>query len=49
MIYHASNTRVAFSALRGFFGGQVRRVITGQLRTQDPDVVLSVHPATDLQ
>jgi 1,2-diacylglycerol 3-beta-galactosyltransferase len=44
VIYHASNTRAAFGALRGVFGGQVRRVITGQLRTQDPDVVLSVHP-----
>ncbi|MBJ7612337.1 MAG: hypothetical protein DLM67_25475 [Candidatus Nephthysia bennettiae] len=44
VIYHASNTRAAFGALRGVFGGQVRRVIGGQLRTQDPDVVLSVHP-----
>jgi 1,2-diacylglycerol 3-beta-galactosyltransferase len=44
VIYHASNTRAAFGALRGLFGGQVRRVITGQLKTQDPDVVLSVHP-----
>jgi 1,2-diacylglycerol 3-beta-galactosyltransferase len=44
LIYHASNTRPAFAALRGLFGSEVRRVIGEQLKTQDPDVILSVHP-----
>jgi 1,2-diacylglycerol 3-beta-galactosyltransferase len=44
VIYHASNTRAAFGALRGIFGGQVRRVINAQLKALDPDVVISVHP-----
>jgi 1,2-diacylglycerol 3-beta-galactosyltransferase len=44
VIFHASNTRAAFGALRGVLGGQVRRVISAKLKSLDPDVVLSVHP-----
>jgi len=44
VIYHTSNTRAAFTALRGVFGRQVRGVIAGQLKSQDPDVAVSVHP-----
>ena len=44
VIYHASNTKAAFGALRGVFGRQVRTVIEAKLAEQDPDVVVSVHP-----
>jgi 1,2-diacylglycerol 3-beta-galactosyltransferase len=44
VIYHTSNTRVAFGALRGVFGRQVRGVIEAAIKEHDPDVVLSVHP-----
>jgi 1,2-diacylglycerol 3-beta-galactosyltransferase len=44
VIYHTSNTRAAFGALRGVFGRQVRGVIEAKLKEHDPDVVLSVHP-----
>lgn len=43
-VYHSSNTRPAFAAIRGVFGGQVRRILIDQIRRQDPDLVLSVHP-----
>lgn len=43
-IYHASNTRAAFAALRGAFGQQVGGVILAQLKRHDVDLVVSVHP-----
>lgn len=43
-VYHSSNTRPAFAAIRAVFGGQVRKILVEQLRRQDPDLVLSVHP-----
>lgn len=43
-IYHASNTKVAFGAVRGVFGSEVREAIRRLLEAQDPDVILSVHP-----
>jgi 1,2-diacylglycerol 3-beta-galactosyltransferase len=43
-VYHTSNTKPTFAAIRAVFGPAVRRSV-GQLLTQhDPDVVLSVHP-----
>ncbi len=43
-VYHSSNTRPAFAAIRAVFGGQVRRILIDQIRSLDPDVVISVHP-----
>ena len=43
-VYHSSNTRPAFAAIRGVFGGQVRRGISRFIQQHDPDLVLSVHP-----
>jgi 1,2-diacylglycerol 3-beta-galactosyltransferase len=43
-VFHASNTRPAFAALRHTFGRQIRSVLVEALRDLDPDVVLSVHP-----
>lgn len=43
-VYHSSNTRPAFAAIRGVFGGTVRRAIARAIQTGDPDLVLSVHP-----
>jgi len=43
-VYHASNTRASFAAIRAVFGPAVRRVMMELLREHDPDVVLSVHP-----
>ncbi|GAC1506300.1 MAG: glycosyltransferase [Candidatus Dormibacteraceae bacterium] len=43
-VYHTSNTRPAFAAIRAVFGGGVRKSVTDLLKTHDPDVVLSVHP-----
>lgn len=43
-IYHLSNTAPAFAAIRGAFGGKVRRILIDQIRSADADVVVSVHP-----
>lgn len=43
-VYHTSNTRATFAAIRAVFGPGVRRVVTQLLAQHDPDVVLSVHP-----
>lgn len=43
-IYHSTNNRPAFQALRLGFGGGVRRLIADRVRALDPDVVVSVHP-----
>jgi 1,2-diacylglycerol 3-beta-galactosyltransferase len=43
-VYHTSNTRPAFAAIRAVFGPGVRKAVSDLLTTHDPDVVLSVHP-----
>ncbi len=43
-VYHTSNTRPAFAAIRAVFGGGVRKSVAELLKIHDPDVVLSVHP-----
>lgn len=43
-IYHSTNNRPAFQALRLGFGGGVRRLIAERTRALDPDLVISVHP-----
>ena len=43
-VYHTSNTRPTFAAIRAVFGPPVRRVMAQLLKQHDPDVVLSVHP-----
>lgn len=43
-VYHTSNTRPAFAAIRAVFGPGVRSSVVDLLKTHDPDVVLSVHP-----
>lgn len=43
-LYHGFNNRPAFAAVRGVFGGRVRRIIATALRESDPDLVVSVHP-----
>ncbi|MHB8589066.1 MAG: MGDG synthase family glycosyltransferase [Candidatus Dormibacteraceae bacterium] len=43
-VYHTSNTRPAFAAIRAVFGPGVRKSVIDLLKTHDPDVVLSVHP-----
>jgi len=43
-IYHTSNTRATFAAIRAVFGPAVRKVMADLLSEHDPDVVLSVHP-----
>ena len=43
-VYHTSNTRPAFAAIRAVFGGGVRKSLVELLENHDPDVVLSVHP-----
>ena len=43
-VYHTSNTRPAFAAIRAVFGPGVRNAVSDLLQTHDPDVVLSVHP-----
>jgi 1,2-diacylglycerol 3-beta-galactosyltransferase len=43
-VYHASNTRATFAAIRAVFGPAVRKVMAQLLKAHDPDVVLSVHP-----
>ena len=43
-VYHTSNTKPAFAAIRAVFGRGVRNSIVDLLQRHDPDVVLSVHP-----
>jgi len=43
-LYHGLNNRPAFAAVRGVFGGRIRRILSEALRELDPDLVLSVHP-----
>ena len=43
-VYHTSNTKPAFAAIRAVFGHGVRKVVEELLEAHDPDVVLSVHP-----
>jgi 1,2-diacylglycerol 3-beta-galactosyltransferase len=43
-VYHSSNTKATFAAIRAVFGRGVRNVIEELLAKHDPDVVLSVHP-----
>ncbi len=43
-VYHTSNTRPAFAAIRAIFGHGVRKSVIELLQKHDPDVVLSVHP-----
>ena len=43
-VYHTSNTRPAFAAIRAVFGHGVRKSVAELLHRHDPDVVLSVHP-----
>jgi 1,2-diacylglycerol 3-beta-galactosyltransferase len=43
-VYHTSNTRPAFAAIRAVFGPGVRNAVSDLLKSHDPDVVLSVHP-----
>ena len=43
-IYHGFNNRPAFAAVRGVFGGYVRKILTRELARFDPDLVISVHP-----
>ena len=43
-VYHTSNTRPAFAAIRAVFGPGVRHQVLDLLMKHDPDVVLSVHP-----
>ena len=43
-VYHGSNTKATFAAIRAVFGPGVRKVIIDLIEKNDPDVVLSVHP-----
>jgi 1,2-diacylglycerol 3-beta-galactosyltransferase len=43
-VYHSSNTKPTFAAIRAVFGPGVRKVILELINRHDPDVVLSVHP-----
>jgi len=43
-VYHTSNTRPAFAAIKALFGPGVRKAVTELISKHDPDVVLSVHP-----
>ena len=43
-VYHSSNTKPTFAAIRAVFGRGVRNVIVDLVERNDPDVVLSVHP-----
>jgi 1,2-diacylglycerol 3-beta-galactosyltransferase len=43
-IYHSTNNRPAFDALRLGFGGGVRGWVEQRIRAIDPMVVISVHP-----
>ena len=39
-LYHSLNNRPAFAAVRGVFGGRIRRIIVQALKELDPDLVL---------
>jgi len=43
-VYHSSNTKPTFAAIRAVFGPGVRKVIIELVAVHDPDVLLSVHP-----
>lgn len=43
-VYHGSNTRPTFAAIRAVFGRSVRKVLVEMITEHDPDVILSVHP-----
>ncbi len=43
-VYHTSNTKAVFAAIRAVFGRGVRKAVAELLEAHDPDVVLSVHP-----
>jgi len=43
-VYHSSNTKATFAAIRAVFGPGVRKVVLELLQQHDPDVILSVHP-----
>jgi 1,2-diacylglycerol 3-beta-galactosyltransferase len=43
-VYHSSNTKPTFAAIRAVFGRGVRKVTAELIKESDPDVVLSVHP-----
>jgi 1,2-diacylglycerol 3-beta-galactosyltransferase len=43
-VYHSSNTKPTFAAIRAVFGRGIRNVLIDLMRQHDPDVVLSVHP-----
>jgi 1,2-diacylglycerol 3-beta-galactosyltransferase len=43
-VYHTSNTKPTFAAIRAIFGRGVRKAIIELIKQHDPDVVLSVHP-----
>src|SRR5256885_11547060 len=43
-VYHTSNTRPAFAAIKALFGPGVRKAVAELISKHDPDVVLSVHP-----
>jgi len=43
-LYHSSNQRAVFAAIRAVFGADVRRTLLRLLQENDPDVVVSVHP-----
>jgi 1,2-diacylglycerol 3-beta-galactosyltransferase len=43
-VYHTSNTKPTFAAIRAVFGPGVRKATVELIKQHDPDVVLSVHP-----
>ena len=43
-VYHTSNTKPTFAAIRAIFGRGVRKATIELIKQHDPDVVLSVHP-----
>ena len=43
-VYHTSNTKPTFAAIRAVFGPGVRKATSELIKRHDPDVVLSVHP-----
>ena len=43
-VYHTSNTKPTFAAIRAVFGRPVRKILIELMQKHDPDVVLSVHP-----
>jgi 1,2-diacylglycerol 3-beta-galactosyltransferase len=43
-VYHTSNTKPTFAAIRAVFGRGVRKATVELIKKHDPDVLLSVHP-----